>query len=142
MRKVTSLFISTAFVVLAMAGSAWSQEDTKSLFKQLLQDTDRFSDSVDKHLDDSKIDNSPLEDEINGYVDGFDDALNKLEEEWLEKGVDAKASAGEVAVRGRAINNFLKKYNDRFTPAIHTEWNSVKLGIERIAKANNIEVEW
>src|SRR5688500_989166 len=119
MRKITSLIISTACVVLIMAGSAWSQEDTKSLLKQLIEDTDRFSDSVDSHLDNSKIDGSQLEDEINRYVDGFDDALNSLQSDW-ENGRDAKASAESVGVRGKTINNFLKKHYDRFTPAIHT----------------------
>ena len=141
MRKITTLILSTAFVVLVMAGSAWSQEDTKSLMKQLIEDTDRFSDSVDSHLDNSKIDGSQLEDEMNAFIDGFDDALNRVQADW-ENGRDAKAAAEDVGVRGRAINNFLIKHKDRFTPAIHTEWNSVKLGIGRVAKANKIEVEW
>jgi hypothetical protein len=141
MRKITTLIFSTAFVVLIMAGSAWSQEDTKSLLKQLLEDTDRFSDSVDSHLDNSKIDGSQLEDEINRYVDEFDDAINTLEGDW-KNGRDAKGSAEGVGVRAKTINNFLNKYKDRFTPTIHTEWNSVKMDIGRIAKANKIEIEW
>ena len=142
MRKITSLIISTAFVVLIMAGSAWSQEDTRSLLKQLLEDTDRFSDSVDNHLDKSKIDGSQLEDEINRYVKSFEEQIGTLQGDWEEKRDTTKASAEELMVRGRTINNFLNKHTDRFKSAVHTEWKSVKLDIGRIAKANDLKLEW
>jgi hypothetical protein len=141
MRKLTSLIVSTAFVVLVMAGSAWSQEDTKSLLKQLREDTDRFAKSLNHHLDDSRIDGSQTEDEINRYVKEFDNAIENLKSDW-ENGRDAKGSAEGVGASGKVINGFLKKHHDKFTPTIHTEWNSVKMDIGRIAKANKIKVEW
>ena len=141
MRKFTSLIISTAVVILVMAGSAWSQEDTKSLLKQLREDTDRFAKSVNQHLDDSRIDGSEAEDLINRYVKEFDSSIENLKSDW-ENGRDAKGSAEGVAASGKIINGFLKNHHDKFTPTIHTEWNSVKLDIGRIAKAHKIKVEW
>jgi hypothetical protein len=141
MRKITTLIFSAAFVALVMAIPAWSQESTTSLIKQLREDTDRFSHSVDKALDKSSIDGSKLEDEINGYVQSFKDQIGTLQGDWEEKR-DAKASAEELMVRGRMINNFLNKHTDRFKSPVHTEWNSVKLDIGRIAKANKLKVNW
>ena len=142
MRKITTLIISAAFVALVMAIPAWSQESTTSLIKQLKEDTERFSKSVDKALDRSSIDGSQLEDEINRYVKSFEEQIGTLQGDWEEKRDTTKASAEELMVRGRTINNFLNKHTDRFKSAVHTEWKSVKLDIGRIAKANNLEVKW
>jgi len=141
MRRITTLIISAACVVLVMAGSAWSQESTKSLIKQLKEDTERFHNSVDDALDNSSIDGSKLEDEINSYVKSFKEQIDTLRDDWEAKR-EAKASAEELMVRGRTINNFLNKHTDRFKSAVHTEWKSVKLDIGRIAKANKLEVNW
>ena len=141
MRRITTLIISAACVVLVMAGSAWSQESTKSLIKQLKEDTERFHNSVDDALDNSSIDGSKLEDEINSYVKSFKEQIDTLRDDWEAKR-EAKASAEELMVRGRTINNFLNKHTDRFKSAVHTEWKSVKLDIGRIAKANDLKVKW
>jgi gas vesicle protein len=144
MRKITTFItfiIGAAFVVLVMAGPAWSQEDTTSLVKQLREDTERFKDSVDKALDESKINGSQLEDEINGYVKTFKESIDHLQKNW-EDHSDAKGAAEEVMTHGRVIDKFLKKHTDRFNSDIHTEWASVKLDIGRIAKANKLEVKW
>ena len=141
MRRITTLIISAACVVLVMAGSAWSQESTKSLIKQLKEDTERFHNSVDDALDNSSIDGSKLEDEINSYVKSFKEQIDTLRDDWEAKR-EAKASAEELMVRGRTINNFLNKHTDRFKSAVHTEWKSVKLDIGRIAKANDLKLEW
>ena len=141
MRKITTLIISAAFVALVMAIPAWSQESTTSLIKQLKEDTERFHNSVDDALDNSSIDGSKLEDEINSDVKSFKEQIDTLRDDWEAKR-EAKASAEELMVRGRTINNFLNKHTDRFKSAVHTEWKSVKLDIGRIAKANKLEVNW
>ena len=141
MRRITTLIISAACVVLVMAGSAWSQESTKSLIKQLKEDTERFHNSVDDALDNSSIDGSKLEDEINSYVKSFKEQIDTLRDDWEAKR-EAKVSAEELMVRGRMIDKFLTKHTDRFKSAAHKEWKSVKLVIGRIAKANKLKAEW
>ena len=142
MRKFTTLILGAAFVALVLTGTAWSQESTTSLIKQLREDTERFGNSVDKALDRSSIDGSRLEDEINGYIKSFEEQIGTLKGDWEEKRDTTKASAEELMVRARKINNFLKEHNDRFKSPVHTEWKSVKLDIGRIAKANNLKLEW
>jgi hypothetical protein len=143
MRKITTLIISAVFVALVVAaGPIRAQESTTSLIKQLREDTERFGNSVDKALDRSSIDGSRLEDEINAYVKSFEEQIGILKGDWEEKRDTTKASAEELMVRGRKINNFLKEHNDRFKSPVHTEWKSVKLDIGRIAKANNLKLEW
>ena len=141
MRKFTTFIVSAAFVALVLTGTAWSQESTTSLIKQLKEDTDRFANSVDKALDRSSVDGSQLEDEINRYVKDFRDAIGVLKDDWENKR-EAKGSAEGLMSSGRVINNFLKKHDTRFKSAVHTEWKSVKLDIGRIAKANDLKVEW
>jgi len=141
MKKITRLMISAAFVALVLTGTAWSQESTTSLIKQLKEDTDRFAKSLDKALDRSSVDGSQLEDEINGYVKEFRDAIGTLKDDWENKR-EAKDSAEGLMARGRTINNFLKKHDTRFKSAVHTEWKSVKLDVGRIAKAHNLKAEW
>ena len=141
MKKITRLMISAAFVALVLTGTAWSQESTTSLIKQLKEDTNRFSKSVDKALDKSSVDGSALEDEINRNIKDFRDAISTLQDDWEQKR-EAKGSAEGLMSSGRVINNFLKKHDTRFKSAVHTEWKSVKLDIGRIAKANDLKVEW
>jgi len=142
MKKITLSMIGAMLVALVLTGTAWSQESTTSLIKQLKEDTERFGNSVDKTLDKSSIDGSKLEDEINGYIKSFEEQIGNLQGDWEEKRDTTKASAEELMVRARKINNFLKEHNDRFKSAVHTEWKSVKLDIGRIAKANNLKFEW
>src|SRR5205085_8202703 len=142
MRKFTKLIFGAAFVALFLTGTAWSQESTTSLIKQLREDTERFHKSVDKALDNSSIDGSSLEDEINNNIKSFKEQIDTLQGDWEGKRDTTNASAEELMVRARAINNFLTKHTDRFKPAVHTEWNSVKLDIGRIAKANKLKLEW
>jgi len=141
MRKITTLIMSAAFVALVLTGTAWSQESTTSLIKQLKEDTNRFGKSVDKALDRSSVDGSRLEDEINQHIKDFKDAIGTLQDDWANKR-EAKDSAEGLMERGRAINTFLTEHKDRFKSPVHTEWKSVKLDIGHIAKANKIEVKW
>jgi hypothetical protein len=141
MRKITTLIVSAAFVALFLAGTAFSQESTTSLIKQLKEDTNRFANSVDKALDKSSVDGSALEDEINRNVKDFRDAIGTLQDDWEHKR-EAKGSAEGLMERARVINAFLDTHKDRFKSAVHTEWKSVKLDIGRIAKAHKLEVKW
>ena len=142
MRKITTLIFGAALAVLVMAGSAWAQESTTSLIKQLREDTDRFQKTVNTALDRSSIDGTNAEDEINRYVNEFEDAIGKFKDSWEDARDEAKGWAGEVMVRGRAIDRFLKKHADSFNSGVHTDWATVKLDIGRIAKANDVKVKW
>ena len=141
MRKVTTFIFGASLAVLAMAGSAWAQEDTATLIKQLREDTDRFEKTLNTALDRSPIDGTKAEDEINRYVREFEYAIGKFKKNWENDG-DAKGWAGEVMVRGRALDRFLKKHTDQLSSPVHTDWETVKLDIGRIAKANNVKAKW
>ena len=137
MKKLYTIISVTVFVVLAFtANAAYGQEDVAQLLKQLESDSDRFSNSATKALDESKYDGTATEDQLVRFVRDFEDSIDRLKKAH-DGGEDPMIPAKEVLARAKVIDKFLKK-ND-LGAAVTTDWGTVKSDLTRVAAAHKLK---
>ena len=138
MKKTIYLLIGVA-VLLAITilspRPAAAQEDVGRLLHQLESDTDRFSKTLDNAMDHSSLNGTAEEGEITRYVKDFEDAVDRLKDKYEDREY-ASVAAQDVLSRAKLINKFLKE--NRLDAATQTDWASVKMDINRIAKVYKV----
>jgi hypothetical protein len=138
MKNLFATFVGILFVALAFSvQTARAQEDVGRLVEQLEEHSDKFVKSLNTALDGSQYNGTSSEDEINGYVKRFEDATDKLKNNW-EDNKNNKVAATEVLERARTIDTFLK--NHAMGDVVTTDWNTIRSDLERIAKAYKLKM--
>ena len=110
--------------------------DVKNLCQHIEDAADHYKEALDKALDNSKLNNTATEDEINQYVRDFRDATNSLQDHYNED--RAKDDAKEVLTKANKIDGFMKKHKDAITPEVHSMWEPVRTDLDRLAKFYNV----
>jgi len=111
--------------------------DVKNLTQHMEDVADRYKEALDAALDNSKLNNTKSEDEINQYVRDFRDATNSLQDHYNED--RAKDDAKEVLVRANRIDGFMRKHKEAITPEVQSAWEPVKSDLDRLAKYYNVK---
>jgi ribosomal protein S15P/S13E len=106
--------------------------DVKNLCQHIEDVADHFKESLDRALDNSKLNGTATEDEINQFLREFRDGTNSLQDHYNED--RAKDDAKEVLTRGNKINAFLKKHKDAIPSDTLAMWDPVRLDLDRLAK--------
>lgn len=107
--------------------------------KKMEDDADRFQGSLDTDLDHSPMNGTPLEDQINQFVDKFEGALDRLKEKYDDQGF-APGLAREALIRGRDIDRFMRKYHTGTRS--EADWLQVRRSLQRLAQAYRIPWRW
>ena len=106
--------------------------DVKSLCQHIEDVADHYKAALDKALDNSKLNGTASEDEINQYVRDFRDATNSLQDHYNED--RAAGDAKEVLTKGNKIDGFMKKHKDAIPSDVQSMWDPVRLDLDRLAK--------
>ena len=114
--------------------------DVKNLCQHIEDVADRYKESLDKALDNSKLNNTKSEDEINQYVRDFRDATNSLQDHYNED--RAKDDAKEVLTRANKIDGFMHKHTDAIPEDVQTAWGVVRTDLDRLAKFYSVSWRW
>ena len=139
MKNTIYLLIGVAMVlaiVISSPRTAAAQEDVGRLLHQLESDTDRFSKTLDNAMDHSSLNGTSQEGEMTRYVKDFEDAVDHLKDKYEDREY-ASVAAQDVLSRARLINKFLKE--NRLDAATQTDWASVKMDINRIARVYKVK---
>ena len=131
-----ALLCSTQYV---HAQRPWFRGNVLEIVRQLETNTDRFKTSLDKGLDDSRLNGTRAEDEINAFVKRFEEATDRLRNN-AEDQQHAPRAAREVLNRGRSINRFMAK--NRLGAAAEGDWARVRNDLNRLANAYYIRWRW
>ena len=97
--------------------------------------TDVFRNSLDAALDQSTLDGSSAEDNINLFVRDFDAAVSRLRERF-DRRQSTAVDAQEVLDRAAAIDNFLRR-----RPAdtrTQRAWSNLRLQLNQLARAYGV----
>jgi hypothetical protein len=114
--------------------------DVKNLTMHIEDVADRYKEALDAALDNSKLNNTSSEDEINQYVKDFRDATNKLQDHYNED--RAKDDAKEVLVRANKIDGFMHKHTDAIPKDVQDSWGVVRADLDRLAKYYKVSWRW
>ena len=133
------MFVLLCSAQYLRAQRPWYRGNVLEIIRQLESDTDKFKSSLDKALDDSHLNGTRAEDEINAFVKRFEEATDRLRNN-AEDQQHAPRSAREVLNRGRAINRFMT--NNRLGAQAEGDWTRVKNDLNRLASAYYIRWRW
>jgi DNA repair ATPase RecN len=147
MKRVFALSaLAVAFLVVSADTSfgqttvtSWYTGNPKETVRSLESHTDKFAESLNKALDASKLDGTKVQDQINGFVDQFEEATDKLEQGVEDKNL-APGAYKEVVKRAKVINKAMLKY--KLGPEAEADWALVRNDINSLGKSYSIVVKW
>ena len=126
-------------VNFSRAQRVWYRGNVRDIIRQLETDTDHFKSSLDRALDNSPLNGTRREDEINEYVKRFEEATDRLRDRSEDQQY-APGLAREVLARGRSINAFMR--SQRLGGQAEVDWINVRNDLNRLANSYYIKWRW
>lgn len=109
------------------------------LIRRVETSTARFRASLDTALDRSRYDGTRAEDNINQFVQNFDDATKQLRDRFSNR--TSVASDVENLLRQASdINRFM--LNNRLNARAKNDWQLVRTDLDALARAYNVTWDW
>ena len=121
-------------------GAPVGEADIKNLLQHIEDMADKYKLTLDAALDNSVLNNTSTEDEINRINSEFRAATRHLED--VRTNDSAPEAAKEVLVKGKRINDFLVKHSAKLTPEVQSSWLAVRTDLERLAKLYQLRAQW
>ena len=120
-------------------GAPVGEADIKNLLQHIEDMADKYKLTLDAALDNSALNNTNAEDEINGINADFRKATRNLEDN--RNSDSASEAAKEVLTKAKRIDGFLRKHNSKLTPEVQSSWAAVRTDLERLARLYNVNFE-
>jgi cytochrome c556 len=144
MKRIFALSaLAVAFLVLSAGTSygqkVWYSGNVKATVALLETHSDNYAKSLNKSMDASWIDGKDAQDEINHFVDKFEEATDKLKDK-VEDQQNAKALFNEVVYRARVLNVGMLRY--KVSAQAEKDWALVRNDINTLGKSYKIVVKW
>ena len=120
-------------------GSPVGEADIKNLLQHIEDMADKYKLTLDAALDNSPLNNTNAEDEINNVNADFRKATRHLED--VRNDESAPQAAKEVLVKAKRIDGFLQKHSAKLTPEVQSSWAAVRTDLERLARLYNLKAQ-
>ena len=120
-------------------GSPVGEADIKNLLQHIEDMADKYKLTLDAALDNSPLNNTNAEDEINAVNSDFRKATRHLED--VRNDESAPQAAKEVLIKAKRIDGFLQKHNAKLTPEVQSSWAAVRTDLERLARLYNLKAQ-
>jgi hypothetical protein len=118
-----------------------SDKQVEELLHQIEAQSDRFRKSLDTALDQSRLDGTRREDDINGFVKEFYQETKHLHEHFDNH----KSTASDVQTvlnRAAQIDQFMRRNRLRRDRDAQVEWLWVRVHLEELAQLYNVNWRW
>ena len=122
-----------------MVSSSGPQRKCRNTLKRLETNTDRFSRSIDSALDQSRLNNTDLEDQANALVDELEFATDRLKDRSSDNMVNSY-DVNEVLRRGMYLDMFMQRHN--FSSPAERNWLMVRNDLNRLARVYGVTWTW
>jgi len=120
-------------------GAPVGEADIKNLLQHIEDMADKYKLTLDAALDNSPLNNTSAEDEINAVNADFRKATRHLED--VRNDESAPQAAKEVLIKAKRIDGFLQKHNAKLTPEVQSSWGAVRTDLERLARLYNLKAQ-
>jgi hypothetical protein len=116
-----------------------SDKEVRELLERIEKDAKRFRDSLEDGLEKSSMHKTWEEKEINRYVENFQKAADKLDDQFSDHNA-ATSLVREVLQRGAFIDEFVA---DRpVGPIAQNDWRTVRTRLDELASAYGVAWDW
>lgn len=145
-RRVQYILMTALVVALAgvsMTAQAQRPYRNDRAIRQILNRidnrTNQFRNSLDAALDRSRIDGTRREDNINQFVQDFDNAVESLRDRFNNR-TETTADVENVLNIATRIDNFMRR--NRLATTAQNDWVSLRSDVNQLAAAYNINWNW
>jgi flagellar motility protein MotE (MotC chaperone) len=144
-RFMTSAALAMAGLTATSAGAVaqeptrLSDEQVERLLERIEKAADKYRESLDDALDESRLDDSKREEEINKYVREFEDATDRLEKRF-DDDKDAAEDVREVLTRAARIDGMMGRF--ALTDRAQSDWRLVRTDLDELARAYGVAWQW
>ncbi len=112
-----------------------SESETRDLLNRLDRNTRDFQRSVDDALDDSRLNDSKREDNVNSSIREFRDATKRMRDRYSREKTFSASEVQDVLSRANRINAFIGRgrlNND----SIREDWEDVRADLDVLARSS------
>lgn len=126
-------------VVQAQRTYRTNNRQVRELLTRIENESDVFKSSLDRALDESRIDGSRQEDNINQFVSDFENATDRLRTNFNSR-QETKQDVEEVLNRGATINDFMRR--TRLNTQVQNDWSPLRTDLTQLARLYNVTWTW
>lgn len=115
------------------------QQEVDQLLRRIEARSSQFSRALSAALDQSRIDGTRQEDNINAFVSSFDTSTATLRDRFRQ-GRDAGSDVNEVLRQAALIDRFMTRY--QMASSVERQWSELRSDLDVLARYYNIESRW
>lgn len=144
-RQTFSAALLVATVVLcataaqAQRPSRISDRQVEAALRRVEADADRFRSSFANALDRSRFNGTSTEDQLNGYVQGFETATDELRSRFNNR-TSVAADVENVLRQAASLNDFMMR--NRLSAQASNDWTTLRADLDALARAYNVTWDW
>lgn len=116
-----------------------TDQQLDTLLERIEQKSDTFQAALKSSLEQTKFDDTKVENDINQYVRDFEQAADRLEQSYDDDFMTTGA-ATELLRRAVVIDRFLQR--NKLTPSAQNAWLPLRSDLDELAKAYNFTLNW
>jgi len=149
MRTKIFLFVLSLATLIALVSNAEAQfaaqpyrisdREVARLLDRIKSKTGTFRGSLKKALNQSRIDRTQREEDINAYVKAFEQETKRLDDHFDDR-KSTVADVNSVLQRASRINTFMILHP--LDARVQGDWATLRADLELLAKAYNISWQW
>ncbi|HEY9285974.1 MAG TPA: hypothetical protein VIP46_21165, partial [Pyrinomonadaceae bacterium] len=110
-----------------------------ALIRRVENSTDRFRQSAAFALDRSRYDGTASEDEMNRFIQSFEQATDQLRERFNRR-ASVSADVENVLRQAASVDQFVA--SNRFGGRVRSDWTLVRTDLDALARAYNVAWRW
>jgi hypothetical protein len=138
---MTALIVALAGVSVTVEAQRPYRNDraVRQILNRLDNRTNQFRNSMDAALDRSRMDGTRREDNINQFIQDFDNAVEQLRTRFTNR-TETAADVQEVLNIANRIDRFMQR--NRLTANAQNDWIAMRSDVSQLAAAYNINWNW
>jgi hypothetical protein len=138
---VTALMLALAGVFMSAQAQRPYRNDraVRQILNRIDNRTNQFRNSMDAALDRSRLDGTRREDNINQFIQDFDNAVERLRASFNNR-TETTAEIQDVLNIATRIDNFMRR--NRLTANAQNDWLTLRTDVNQLAAAYNITWNW
>jgi hypothetical protein len=138
---MTALVVALAGVSMTAQAQRPYRNDraVRQILTRIDNRTNQFRNSLDAALDRSRIDGTRREDNINQFVQDFDNAVESLRDRFNSR-TETTADVQNVLNVAIRIDNFMRR--NRLATNAQNDWMALRSDVNQLATAYNINLNW
>jgi outer membrane lipoprotein SlyB len=116
-----------------------NDRQVEAALRRVETDADRFRSSFANALDRSRFNGTSTEDQLNGYVQGFESATDQLRSRFNSR-TSVAADVENVLRQAAFLNDFMMR--NRLSAQASNDWTTLRADLDALARAYRVTWDW